>query len=109
MGRTLLIQCIYHPYWRYLKSSHVKIKCNKDYPALEKIRGICDVNHLNVKTLDISNMDDKYIELKAFFPYRTNPFLLDYFMNEVKKEEDVIEVEKVMKKPIKRFEDTHES
>ena len=88
---------------------HVVIKCKKDYPALERIKAIGDANHLNIKSLEISNITDEFIELKAFFPYHTNPYLMDYFMNELKKQEEILSTEKVMKKPLKTFDDTHES
>ena len=91
------------------KAPNVIVKCKKGYPALERIKVICDSNSLNMKTIDISKYGDKYVEVKVYFPYHTNPLLLDYFMTELLKEEDIMDVTKVMKITNKKFEDTHES
>ena len=47
--------------------------------------------------------------VKAYFPYRVNPLLLEYFINELLKEEGIVSATKVMKEEKKNFEDTHES
>ena len=62
-----------------------------------------------MRNIDISEYGDKYVEVKVYFPYHTNPLVLDYFMTELLKEEGIMDVTKVMKITNKKFEDTHES
>lgn len=76
---------------------HVIIIAKKDYPALQKINEICDTNSLNLKNVDVIDFNEDNIVLKAFFPYHTNPFLLDYFMSELKKDNEIVEVNKILK------------
>ena len=88
---------------------HVVIETKKDYPALKKIKLICDENSLNLKNLDITEFNEEKIIVKAYFPYRINPLLLDYFIKELKGEDGVVSSYKVMKEEKKNFQDTHES
>ena len=45
----------------------------------------------------------------VYFPYHINPLLLDYFINELKKQDEVVDAKKVMKNPKRKIENTHES
>ena len=76
---------------------HVIIKAKRSYPALLRVKEICDNHSLNLKNIDITEFDENIIVVKAYFPYRINPLLLEYFMNELKKENEVFETSKVMK------------
>ena len=88
---------------------HVIIEAKKEYPALQRIKLICDDNSLNLKNIDITEFDKDKLIVKAYFPYRVNPLLLEYFINELLKEDGIINASKVMKEEKKKFEDTHES
>ena len=88
---------------------HVIINAKKEYPALQRIKLIRDENSLNLKNIDITELDNDKMIVKAYFPYRVNPLLLEYFINELLKEEGIVSATKVMKEEKKNFEDTHES
>ena len=88
---------------------HVIIRTKKDYPSLQRVKEICDKDSLNLKNIDITELDNDKVVIKAYFPYRINPLLLEYFINELLKEEGVLEASKVMKEESGKFEDTHES
>ena len=87
----------------------VMVKAKKGYPAMERIKTVCDKQYLNLKHIDITKYEDDYLVAVAYFPYKINPNLLAYFMDEMKKDEEVIDVKKVMKEKNKVFHDTHES
>ena len=53
-------------------------------------------------------MDNEKLVVRAYFPYRVNPLLLDYFINELLKEDGVSKAFKVMKEDSENF-DVHES
>ena len=91
------------------EAPHVIIKVKTGFPALQCIKEICDINSLNLKNIDITEFGKEYSIIKAYFPYRINPLLLDYFINELLKEEDILEASKVMKEKDNKFDDTHES
>ena len=59
--------------------------------------------------MDISEIGDDYLVIVAYFPYKINPNFLEYFMIEMKKDSNVLEIEKIMKTNNKKFHDTHES
>lgn len=88
---------------------HVIIRVNKEYPALENIKQLCDKNLINLKNMDISEINENDMVIVAYFPYKINPNFLEYFMIEMKKNPNVLEIKKVMKTNNKRFRDTHES
>ena len=88
---------------------HVIVKVNKDFPALQKLKEVCDNNSLNMKNIDIVHIGTKQMTVEVYFPYHTNPLLLDYYMNELKKLDDVLDAKKVMKNPKRKVENTHES
>ena len=88
---------------------HVVVETKKDYPVLQKVKNLCDENSLNLKNLDVTEFNEEKTIVKAYFPYRINPLLLDYLMNELKKEDGVLSTYKVMKVEKKNFQDTHES
>ena len=85
------------------------MEVQKDYPALEKIKEVCDRNSLNMRNIDISQIEDRQMTVVVYFPYNVNPLILDYFINELKKEKEVITAKKIMKNPSKRIGETHES
>ena len=87
----------------------VMVKAKKGYPAMERIKGVCDKQYLNLKHMDITEFNDEYLVIVAYFPYKINPNLLEYFMCEMRKDEEVIDVKKVIRKSTKSFHDTHES
>ena len=87
----------------------VMVKAKKGYPAMERIKTVCDKQYLNLKHMDITEFNDDYIVVVAYFPYKINPNLLEYFMVEMRKDEEVLDVKKVMKRNNKKFYDTHES
>lgn len=70
---------------------------------------ICDLNGLNVRTIDITEINNKYVETNVFFPYSVNPNILDYFMIEVRKKDFVISVFKHISKNHSKADTTHES
>ena len=88
---------------------HVVIKANSSTPIIQTINDICLHNQLNLKNVNLTNLDDEYVEAIAYFPYRINPLLLEYFMNELKKNSSVIECSKVIRKEDRTFNHTHES
>lgn len=88
---------------------HVVVEVQKDYPVLEKIKEVCDRNSLNMRNIDISQIGDKQMTVVVYFPYNVNPLILDYFINELKKEKEVITAKKIMKNTSKRIGETHES
>ena len=88
---------------------HVIVKTKKSFPALQEIKRICDINSLNLKNLDITEYNDDYVIVKAYFPYRINPLLLEYFITELLKEGGILSAHKVMKEEKAKFDDTHES
>ena len=88
---------------------HVLIKTKADFPAMEYIKKICDQNLINLKYIDITDYEGGYFTVIAYFPYKTNPNIIEYFMVLMCNNENVIEIEKVMKHDNKKFHDTHES
>jgi len=88
---------------------HVIIKATAHYPVLERITDICNKHSLNLKNVDITEINSDYLVTKAYFPYRINTNLLDYFMKEINKEEGIISVGRVIKKENKESSETHES
>lgn len=88
---------------------HVVIKAEASTPIIQKINDACLYNQLNLKNLNITHLDEKTIEVNAYFPYRINPLLLEYFMKELKKDPLVIECSKVIRKEDRTFNHTHES
>ena len=77
---------------------HVIVKAKRGTPLLEFIESISTKNTLNVKNIDILSMDDSYIVAEVFFPYRSSRLSLEYFMDELKKNENVLTTEIVMKR-----------
>ena len=88
---------------------HVIVEVKKDFPALQKLKEVCDNNSLNMKSIDIVEMNDKQMIVEVYFPYHTNPLLLDYYMNELNKLDDVLSTKKIMKNPKRKVENPHES
>ena len=88
---------------------HVIIKAKYDSSILKKINDIVNDNSLNVKNIDFVSLDEKEIQIKVYFPYRVNPLLLEFFINELKKDEEIISCTKVMKSSGTKFEHPHES
>ena len=95
--------------YNYDKNSpHIIVTANVGYPALNRIKSICDENSVNLKHMDVIQIDDKTVTVQAHFQYHINPNLLDYLIQEIKKEPDVIKAEKVVKKVVKRIDNTAE-
>ncbi len=88
---------------------HVLIKAKAGFNVVEKIKQICDENLINLKYVDINDYENGYFTVIAYFPYKMNPNILEYFMVLMVQDENIIEVEKVMKHDNKNFHDTHES
>lgn len=89
---------------------HVVLTCKAGFPVLETIRETCLHSSLNLKNVDIISIDEKQIKAVAYFPYHSNKLLLDYFAVEMKKMDDVLETEIVVKDNAKHFDQgPHES
>ena len=80
------------------KAPHVVIKAKHDYPALERIKEISDAHILNIKHTTIVEYDADHAVYSVCFPFRSNPYMLDYFITELKKDDGVIEATRVVKK-----------
>ena len=95
--------------YNYDKNSpHLIVTAKVGYPALNRVKAICDDNSVNLKHMDVIQIDDKTVTVQAHFQYHINPNLLDYLIQEIKKEPDVIKAEKVVKKVVKRVDNTTE-
>ena len=95
--------------YNYDKNSpHIIVTAKVGYPALNRIKTICEENTVNLKHMDVIQIDDKTVTVQAHFQYHINPNLLDYLIQEIKKESDVIEAKKVVKKVVKRVDNTTE-
>ena len=89
---------------------HVVVSCKPGYSVIQSITDICAKNTLNLKNVDITKFDENGIEAKAYFPYHINKLLLEYFVSEMKKEDNVIDAYIVMKKGNNtNYEGPHES
>ena len=88
---------------------HVIIEAKSGYPIIEKVSDCGAKNSMNIKTIDITHFDNEKVSAKAYFPYHTNPLLLDYFCNEIKKDEAILSTIVVMKRSNKNYEGPHES
>jgi len=87
----------------------VVVRAKSGTSIIHEIKMICDLNGLNVRTIDIAEISDKYVETNVFFPYSVNPNILDYFMMEVRKKDFVISVSKHISKNHRKADTTHES
>lgn len=95
--------------YNYDKNSpHLIVKAKVGYPALNRIKTICEENSVNLKHTDVLQIDDKTVTIQAHFQYHINPNLLEYLISELKKEPDVLEATKVVKKVVKRIDNTTE-
>ena len=95
--------------YNYDKNSpHLIVKAKVGYPALNRIKTICEENSVNLKHTDVIQIDDKTVTVQAHFQYHINPNLLEYLIKELKKEPDVIEASKVVKKVVKHVDNTTE-
>ena len=95
--------------YNYDKNSpHLIVTANVGYPALNRIRTICETNSVNLKHMDVKQIDDKTLTVHVHFQYHINPNLLDYLIVEIKKDPDVIKAEKIVKKVVKRIDNTTE-
>ena len=95
--------------YNYDKNSpHLIVTAKVGFPALNRIKSICDDNSVNLKHMDVIQIDDKTVTVQAHFQYHINPNLLDYLIQEIIKEQDVIKAEKVVKKVVKRVDNTTE-
>lgn len=92
-----------------MNAPHVVIESDTGNALLEKVKGICDKNQLNLKNIEISEYKENKIIANAYFPYHTNPLLLDYFITEIKKEEGVKDAYVIMKKTKGNHNTPHES
>lgn len=87
---------------------HVIVKCTPKHAVIETINEVCNKNDLNLKQIKIETLDDTQLVVYAYFPYQINPLLLDYFCNELKKFDDILETTVVMNKTVP-FDNPHES
>ena len=95
--------------YNYDKNSpHLIVKAKVGYPALNRIKTICEENNVNLKHMDVIQIDDKTVTVQAHFQYHINPNLLEYLIQELKKEPDVIEAIKIVKKVVKHIDNTTE-
>ena len=88
---------------------HIEVKAKSSSKIIEIINDACNNNSINLKNLDVSEFNNEYIVVKAYFPYKTNPLLLEYLMNYLKQNEDIVEVSKIMKKDNVKYNGPHES
>ena len=88
---------------------HVVITAKKGFELIVFIKDICDKNSFNVKNIDIESIDDEKIIVRAYFPYKINPLILEYLMNELKKNENILDTKKIMKREGAVFTSPHES
>lgn len=70
------------------------VRSSKDYQSLRRLRDICENPAVNIKHIDIESIDDKEMVTIVYFAYHANPLVLEYFVNEIKKEKEVIDVVK---------------
>lgn len=89
---------------------HVVVEAKESCAVINVINSVCNKNSLNLKNVDISEIKDGKIIAKAYFPYHSNKLLLDYFVLEIKKEEDVTSAYLVLNKDMpNNYEGPHES
>ena len=87
---------------------HVVVKTIPSHPVIETIRDVCDRSDINLKSIDVVQLDESSVVVYAYFPYKINPLLVDYFCNELKKNEAILETKVEMNRQ-SRFESDHES
>ena len=87
---------------------HVVVKTIPSHPVIETIRDVCDRSDINLKSIDVVQLDESSLVVYAYFPYKINPLLFDYFCNELKKNEAILETKVEMNRQ-SRFESDHES
>ena len=89
---------------------HVVVESDKDCPIIDVINSVCAKNTLNLKNVDITDINDKSIVAKAYFPYHSNKLLLDYFVIEIKKVKGIKSAYIVLNKNAGNFDQgPHES
>lgn len=91
------------------QAPHVTVRAKAGTSIIHEIRMICDLNGLNVKTIDIADINNNYVETNVYFPYSVDPNILDYFMMEVRKKDFVISISKHIRKNHHKIDITHES
>ena len=87
---------------------HVVVKCIPSHPVIETIKDVCNRNDINLKSIDIAQLDEKELVVYAYFPYKINSLLVDYFCNELAKNDAILST-KVEMKERSRFKSDHES
>ena len=89
---------------------HVIVEADKNVSIIDVINTVCAKNTLNLKNIDITEINEQKIVAKAYFPYHSNKLLLDYFVNEIKKVDGVKEASIVLNKnPANYDQGPHES
>ena len=89
---------------------HVVITAIPGYPVIEAINNVCNKNGLNLKNTEITALDNNVLEVRAYFPYHINKHLLQYFVIEMKKIDEVKYANIVMKNNAENYDQgPHES
>ena len=89
---------------------HVVVESDKGCSIIDGINKVCAKNSLNLKSVDIVELDENKIVAKAYFPYHSNKLLLDYFVIEIKKVEGIKSAYIVLNKNSGNFDQNpHES
>lgn len=89
---------------------HIIVESDKDCSIIDAIHEVCSRNTMNLKSVEINDIQKNKIVAKAYFPYQTNKLLLDYFVIEIKKVQGIKEARVVInKKNITYDQGPHES
>ena len=89
---------------------HVVITAIPGFPIIEAINNVCNKNSLNLKNIEITALDNNVLEARAYFPYHINKHLLQYFVIEMKKIEEVKYANIVLKHNAENYDQgPHES
>ena len=89
---------------------HVVITAIPGFPIIEAINNVCNKNSLNLKNIEITALDNNVLEARAYFPYHINKHLLQYFVIEIKKIEEVKYANIVLKHNAENYDQgPHES
>ena len=91
------------------RAPHVIVESKDNVSIIETISDVCSKNAMNLRNIDIVDINNGKITAKAYFPYHSNKLLLQFFTMELKKIEGIESTSIVMKQNKRFSQGPHES